>query len=101
MPEIVRAEAMARAEIACVLIYKRRATLNGKRSPKTGPGPLALISLDSPSLTSPCYMSPPPSNATVPVTSSVENISKTGMGTIVQMWGVLKSVAQHHSGTVW
>ena len=97
LPEIVRAEAMAKAKIACELIYKRRATLNGKRSPKTRLRPLALLCLLTPSLTSPCYMSPP-SNATVLVASSIKNVSKAGA--VVQMWGVLESVVQRHSGTV-
>ena len=56
MPEIVRAEAMARAKIACEPIYKRRATLKGKQSPQTRLGPLALLCHFTPSLTSPCYI---------------------------------------------
>ena len=55
MPEIVRAEAKAKAEIVCVLIYKEGATLKGNDPPKLYLGPLTLPSLDTPSLTSPCY----------------------------------------------
>ena len=55
MPEIARAEAKAKAKIVCELIYKRRATLKGNNPPKTGLGPLALLSLDSSSLNPPCY----------------------------------------------
>ena len=55
MPKIARAEAMARAKITCKPIYKRRATLKGKQSPQTRLGPLALLCLLTPSLTSPCY----------------------------------------------
>ena len=55
MPEIARAEAMARAKIACEPIYKRRATINGNNPPETGLGPLAFLCLLTPSLTSPCY----------------------------------------------
>ena len=36
LPEIVRAEAMAKAKIACQLIYKWRTTLNGNNPPETG-----------------------------------------------------------------
>ena len=49
------AEETAWARIACELIYKWRATLKGNYPPKPGLGPLALLSLDSPSLTPPCY----------------------------------------------
>ena len=55
LPEIVRADAMAKAKIACEPIYKRRTTLNGNCPPKTGPGPLALFCLLTPSLALPCY----------------------------------------------
>ena len=55
MPKIARAEAKARAEIAWELIYKRETTLKGKQSPQTRLGPLALLSLDTPSLNPPCY----------------------------------------------
>ena len=55
MPEITRAEANAKAKIACELIYKRRATLKGKQSPQTRLGPLALLCLLTPSLNPPCY----------------------------------------------
>ena len=55
LPEIARAEAMAKDKIACEPIYKQRTTLKGKQSPKTMLRPLALLSLDSPSFTSPCY----------------------------------------------
>ena len=102
---------MAKAKIACQLIYKRRTTLNGNCPPETGPGPLALLCLLTPSLTSPCYMSPPPSNATVLVTSSVENISKgtkVSVGTIDQMREHPRRgrvpdelVTWCHSGTEW
>ena len=54
-PEIVRAEAMARAEIACEPIYKWRTTINGSNPPETGLGPLALLCLLTPSLNPPCY----------------------------------------------
>ena len=57
MPKIARAEAKAKAEIACELIYKLGAILNGNGPPKLYLGPLALLSLDTSSLTSPCYIS--------------------------------------------
>ena len=56
LPEIVRAEEMAKARIVCELIYKQRATLKGTYPLKPGPGPLTLLSLDSPSLNPPCYI---------------------------------------------
>ena len=55
MPEIVRAEEKACAKMAWELIYKWRATLNRNYPPKPGLGPLALLSLDTPSLNPPCY----------------------------------------------
>ena len=42
-PEIMRAEAMARAELAWELIYKQGTTLKGDNSPKLYLGPLTLI----------------------------------------------------------
>ena len=54
-PKITRAEAMARAELAWELIYKQGATLKGDNPLKLYLGPLTLLSLDSPSLTLPCY----------------------------------------------
>ena len=69
VPKLAGAEEKAKAEMACELIYKLGATLNGNDPLKLYLGPLALLSLDTPSLTSPCYMSPPPSNATVLVAS--------------------------------
>ena len=58
MPRIARAEDKSESKQAWELIYKRRSTLKGNNPPKPWPGPLALLSLDTPSLTSPCYMSP-------------------------------------------
>ena len=55
MPELAGAEDKAKAEMAWELIYKREATLNVNYPPKLYLGPLALLSLDTPSLTSPCY----------------------------------------------
>ena len=55
MPELAGAEDKARAKIGWELIYKREATLNGNYPQKLYLGPLALLSLDTPSLTSPCY----------------------------------------------
>ena len=55
MPKIARAEAKAWAKKACELIYKRRATLKGKQSPKTPPRTPGTPLLLTPSLTSPCY----------------------------------------------
>ena len=55
MPRIARAEDKDKAKTACELIYKKGSTLKGKQSPQTRLGPLALLSLDTPSLTSPCY----------------------------------------------
>ena len=55
MPKIARAEAKAKAKRGWELIYKRGATLNGNYPSKLYLGPLALLSLDPPSLTSPCY----------------------------------------------
>ena len=104
MPEIARAEAMAWPEKVWELIYKQRATLKGNYPPKPGLGPLALLPLESPSLTPPCYMSPPPSNATGMVASSFENVFKVGMGIIDQMQGILipdEAIMQCHSGTGW
>ena len=101
MPKIARAEAMARAELAWELIYKQGTTLKGDNPPTLYLGHLALLSLDSPTLTPPCYMSPP-LNLTVPVASSIKNVSKAGMRIINQMWGILIpdiSIAQCHSGT--
>ena len=53
MPKIARAEAMARAEIVCELIYKRRNYSKRETSPKT-----VARTPGTPSLTPPCYMSP-------------------------------------------
>ena len=46
---------MARAELAWELIYKQGTTLKEDNPPKLYLGPLTLLSLDSPSLTPPCY----------------------------------------------
>ena len=54
-PEIARAEEEARAELAWELIYNSGTTLKGSYPPKLGLGPLTLLSLDSPSLSPPCY----------------------------------------------
>ena len=53
MPEITRAEAKAKDKPGWELIYKLGATLNGNYPPKLYLGPLALLSLDTPSLTLP------------------------------------------------
>ena len=55
MPKIARAEAKAKAKQVWELIYKLGATLNGNGPLKLHLGPLALISLDTPSLNPPCY----------------------------------------------
>ena len=55
MPELAGAEEKAKAKMACKLIYKREATLNGNYPPKLYLGPLALLSLDTLSLNPPCY----------------------------------------------
>ena len=55
MPKIARAEAKAKDKPGWELIYKREATLNGHYPPKLYLGPLALLSLDTPSLNPPCY----------------------------------------------
>ena len=55
MPELTEAEAKAKAKQGWDLIYKLGATLNGNGPPKLYLGPLALLSLDTPSLTPPCY----------------------------------------------
>ena len=55
MPKLAVAEAKAKAKQGCELIYKLGATLNGNGPPKLYLGPLALLSLDTPSLTPPCY----------------------------------------------
>ena len=46
---------MAKARIACELIYKWGSTLKGDNPLKLYLEPLTLLSLDSPSLTPPCY----------------------------------------------
>ena len=60
IPEIARAKAKADAKLGWELIYKREATLNGNCPPKLHLGPLALLSLDTPSLNPPCYSMPIP-----------------------------------------
>ena len=55
MPELAGAEEKAKAKQGCELIYKLGATLNGNGPLKLYLGPLALLSLDTPSLTSSCY----------------------------------------------
>ena len=55
MPEFTGAEDKAKAKRGWELIYKLGATLNGNGPLKLYLGPLALLSLDTPSLTSPCY----------------------------------------------
>ena len=55
MPKLAGAEDKAKAKMACELIYKREATLNGNDPPKLYLGPLALLCLLTPSLPSPCY----------------------------------------------
>ena len=46
---------MDRAELAWEPIYKQGTTLKGDNPPKLYLGPLTLLSLDTPSLTPPCY----------------------------------------------
>ena len=55
MPKLAGAEEKAKAEMAWELIYKGDTTLNGNDPLKLNLGPLALLSLDTPSLNPPCY----------------------------------------------
>ena len=56
MPKLAGAEEKAKAEQAWELIYNDGTTLKGNHPPpKPWPGHLALLSLDTPSLTPPCY----------------------------------------------
>ena len=54
-PELTGAEAKAKGKQGWELIYKLGATLNANGPPKLTLGPLALLFLDTPSLTPPCY----------------------------------------------
>ena len=106
MPKLAGAEEKAKAEMACELIYKLGATLNGNDPPKLYLGPLALLSLDTPSLTSPCYIV-----AVTPVTSSskvrtvpripccsvslpVQKVASLGYSLNTNTWGVMASAWQ-------
>ena len=57
MPELAGAEEKAEPKRGWELIYKLGATLNGNGPAKLYLGPLALPSLDTPSLNPPCYNS--------------------------------------------
>ena len=59
MPELAGAEDKDKAKQGWELIYKLGSTLKGNGPLKLYLGPLALISLDTPSLTSPCYTATP------------------------------------------
>ena len=67
MPKITRAEAKQGLNSVGTNLQKADTTLNGNDPPKPRPGPLALLSLDTPSLTSPCYnvSTSPPTNIVI------------------------------------
>ena len=54
-PKITRAEEETRAELAWEPIYKQGTSLKGDDPQKLYLGPLTFLSLDSASLTLPCY----------------------------------------------